>query len=143
VGGANVDPRDLHDRLEAARLLVETNLVRLAESRSRLTGTREEAAAGRSERQALHDSAFARLQARLESLPVIEQAKGVLMAQAACRPDEAFDIRRRASQRTNIKVRDLAADIVQRASEGGLRRPNPPRNPQHRDLTPESQQAGG
>jgi hypothetical protein len=46
VGGANVDPRDLHDRLEAARLLVEANLVRLAESRSRLTGTREEAAAG-------------------------------------------------------------------------------------------------
>jgi AmiR/NasT family two-component response regulator len=50
---------------------------------------------------------------------VIEQAKGVLMAQAGCRPDEAFDILRRASQRTNVKVRDLAADIVERASGGG------------------------
>jgi hypothetical protein len=60
--------------------LLEANLVRLAESRSRLTATREEAAVGRSERQVLHDAAFARLQARLESLPVIEKAKGVLMA---------------------------------------------------------------
>jgi hypothetical protein len=55
------------------------------------------------------------------------------MAQAACRPDEAFDILRRASQRTNIKVRDLAADIVQRACEGGLRR-GPQKIPSARTL---------
>jgi hypothetical protein len=116
-----VDGHDLHARIEAARALVEANLARLEESRSRLLATREESAMARSERQQLHDSAFTRLQARLDSLPVIEQAKGVLMAQAGCHPEEAFDILRRASQRTNIKVRDLAADIVDRASKGGAR----------------------
>jgi AmiR/NasT family two-component response regulator len=96
---------------------------------------------GRSERQALPDSAFARLQARLESLPVIEQAKGVLMAQAGCRPDEAFDILRRASQRMNVKVRDLAADIVRRASQGGLN--SSARNPRHQNLAPETPRSAG
>jgi AmiR/NasT family two-component response regulator len=95
--------------------------VRLEESRSRLAATREDSATARSKRQQLHDSVFARLQARLDSLPVIEQAKGVLIAQAGCQPDEAFDILRRASQRTNVKVRDLAAEIVRRASQGGSR----------------------
>jgi hypothetical protein len=114
-----VDSNDLLSRLEAARILVEDNLAELQEARSHLAATREESAKARSERQQLHDSAFARLQARLESLPMIEQAKGVLMAQAGCHPDEAFDILRRASQRTNVKVRDLAADIVERTSRGG------------------------
>jgi ANTAR domain len=34
------------------------------------------------------------------------------MAQRRCRPDEAFDLIRRASQLANIKVRILAAEIV-------------------------------
>jgi hypothetical protein len=54
--------------------------------------------------------------ARLESQPVIEQAKGVLIAQTGCGPDEAFKMLRSASQRMNVRVRDLAADIVARAS---------------------------
>jgi AmiR/NasT family two-component response regulator len=119
-----VDRHDLQARIKAAQALVEANLDRLEESRSRLSATIEESALARSQRQQLHSSAFARLQARLDSLPVIEQAKGVLMAQAGCPPDEAFDILRRASQRTNIKVRELAADIVERASNGGAR-PSP------------------
>jgi hypothetical protein len=116
-----VDSSDLQARIDTAQVLVEANLARQEESGPRLSATRQESAAARSERTQLHDSALARLQARLESLPVIEQAKGVLMAQAGCHPDEAFDILRRASQRTNVKVRDLAADIVERASQGGAR----------------------
>ena len=46
-------------------------------------------------------------------MPVIEQAKGVLMAQQRCGPDEAFDLLRRASQRANVKVSVLAAQIVE------------------------------
>ena len=46
-------------------------------------------------------------------MPVIEQAKGVLMAQHRCGPDEAFDLLRRASQRANVKVSVLAAQIVE------------------------------
>jgi hypothetical protein len=58
-------------------------------------------------------------------MPVIEQAKGILMAQQRCGPDEAFDLLRRASQRANIKVSVLAAHIVEQvaspAPAAGLR----------------------
>jgi hypothetical protein len=60
----------------------------------------------------LQYSATARLQARLASMPVIEQAKGILMAQCGWTPEEAFDALRRTSQRSNVRVRDLAAVIV-------------------------------
>jgi AmiR/NasT family two-component response regulator len=35
-------------------------------------------------------------------MPVIEQAKGILIAQTGCTPEEAFDMLRRASQRSNV-----------------------------------------
>lgn len=57
-------------------------------------------------------SEYARLLARLDTMPVIEQAKGIVMAQSRCTPDEAFDLLRRASQRSSVPVRDLAAKIV-------------------------------
>ncbi len=47
---------------------------------------------------------------------VIEQAKGILMAQQRCGPDEAFDLPRRASQRANVKVNVLAAQIVKQVA---------------------------
>ena len=50
--------------------------------------------------------------AGLESMPVIEQAKGIVMAQQRCGPEEAFDLLRRASQRDNVRVHVLAAQIV-------------------------------
>jgi AmiR/NasT family two-component response regulator len=68
-----------------------------------------------------------RLQARLETLSTIEQAKGVIMAQSRVGSEEAFDILRRASQRTNMKLRDLAADIVTRAEQPAG--PSPPISP--------------
>jgi hypothetical protein len=63
----------------------------------------------------LRESAFARLVARANTMPIIEQAKGILMAQQGCGPEEAFDLLRRASQRSNIPVRDLAAQIISNA----------------------------
>jgi ANTAR domain len=65
----------------------------------------------------LRYSAYARLQARLASMPVIEQAKGIIMAQCGWPEDQAFDALRRASQRANIKVRDLAAKIVAKTAQ--------------------------
>jgi hypothetical protein len=50
--------------------------------------------------------------AQPDTMPVIEQAKGILMAQQRCGPDEAFDLLRRASQRFNVPVRVLAARVV-------------------------------
>ena len=52
--------------------------------------------------------------ARLGATPVIEQAKGILMAQHGCGPEEAFDLLRRASQRFNVPVRVLAARLAHR-----------------------------
>ena len=51
-------------------------------------------------------------------MPVIEQAKGIIMGQQRCGPEEAFALLRQASQRTNIKVHVLAAQIVERTASG-------------------------
>ena len=52
------------------------------------------------------------LEAAMESRAVIEQAKGILMAQRDCSADDAFDMLRRASQRENVKLREVAQRIV-------------------------------
>jgi ANTAR domain-containing protein len=104
----------LRERVATARAEAEANAQRLAETRERLKAAHEQMRAGRSERQLLHDSAYARLVARLESMPVIEQAKGILMAQGGCTAEEAFDMLRRASQRSNVRVHELAVEIVER-----------------------------
>jgi AmiR/NasT family two-component response regulator len=48
-------------------------------------------------------------------MPVIEQAKGI-MSRSRCGQAQAFDMLRRASQRSNLPVRDLAARIVAKAA---------------------------
>jgi GAF domain-containing protein len=53
----------------------------------------------------------------MESRAVIEQAKGVLMAQRHVEADAAFEILRAASQRYNRKLRDIAAGIVESTRE--------------------------
>jgi GAF domain-containing protein len=55
----------------------------------------------------------------MESRAVIEQAKGVLMAQRGVDAQQAFDMLRDASQRYNRKLRDIASGIV--ASKQGRR----------------------
>jgi GAF domain-containing protein len=52
------------------------------------------------------------LQTALASRAVIDQALGILMGQNRCPAAEAFDILRTASQNRNIKLRDIAAQIV-------------------------------
>jgi hypothetical protein len=114
--------RALADRLENVRSDVQANLERLSVTMAQFEQSRERWAAGKEARAILHESAYARLLARFESQPVIEQAKGILMAESHCSADEAFEMLRRASQRQNTRVRDLAAQIVARASN----------NPRHR-----------
>ena len=55
------------------------------------------------------------LRAALRTRPVIEQAKGILMADRGCTPDEAFEMLSAASQRENRKIRDIAQAMVDRA----------------------------
>ena len=52
------------------------------------------------------------LHAALTSQPVIEQAKGILMAHHCCGPDQAFRLLVEASQRENRKLREIAAAVV-------------------------------
>lgn len=54
----------------------------------------------------------------LESRAVIEQAKGVLMAQQGGTADEAFDALVSQSQRNNRKLRDIAQSVVDAAMKG-------------------------
>ena len=58
------------------------------------------------------------LERALETRGVIERAKGVLIARQGCDPDQAFDILRRASQRLNRKLHDIATDLVANATTG-------------------------
>src|SRR2546421_9667041 len=64
------------------------------------------------------------LRIALSSRSVIDQAIGIVMAQRRCSPEEAFATLRTISQRRNIKLRDIAAELVD-----ATRRPsqdNPP-----------------
>jgi ANTAR domain len=48
----------------------------------------------------------------METRAVIEQAKGILVAQQHCTPEQAFELFTRLSQTTHRKLRDCAADLV-------------------------------
>jgi GAF domain-containing protein len=51
----------------------------------------------------------------MQSRAVIEQAKGILMARTpTLNADDAFDLLRKASQRENVKLREIAQRIVDR-----------------------------
>lgn len=61
------------------------------------------------------------LEQAVASREVIGMAKGILMEQQGCDRDEAFDVLRRASQRENRKLRDLAEEVVGRVEERSRR----------------------
>lgn len=52
------------------------------------------------------------LKLAMKSRAHIEQAKGIIMAKQNCGPDQAFDVLANASQRSHVKVRDLARRMV-------------------------------
>ena len=54
----------------------------------------------------------------LDTRATIGQAVGLLMAQERCTADQAFDLLRIASQRRNVKLRDVAAGVVAAFEEG-------------------------
>jgi GAF domain-containing protein len=48
----------------------------------------------------------------METRAVIEQAKGIIIAQQRCTPELAFELLTRLSQSSHRKLRDCAADLV-------------------------------
>jgi GAF domain-containing protein len=71
------------------------------------------------------------LQQALENRDVIGQAKGIIMVQEGVTAGEAFDVLRRASQRSGRKLRDIAGEVVSRLQDRpgqdrpGQERPEP------------------
>jgi ANTAR domain len=111
-------PRVHAGRLEATWRESRALGLPAAQAIARARATREQILQGRSQREILHESAFARLQAQMGTIAVIEQAKGIIMAQQRCGPEEAFGVLRRTSQRANVKVHVLAARMVEQAACG-------------------------
>ncbi|WP_433385923.1 GAF and ANTAR domain-containing protein [Micromonospora sp. KLBMP9576] len=56
------------------------------------------------------------MQEAMANRAVIEQAKGIVMAERRCTPSEAFQILAKISQDSNRKVRDVAQALVDRAT---------------------------
>ena len=56
------------------------------------------------------------MQAAMEHRAVIEQAKGIIMAERHCTAEEAFKIVSKLSQDTNRKLRDIAVALVEGAN---------------------------
>ncbi|WP_249998651.1 GAF and ANTAR domain-containing protein [Actinoplanes sp. M2I2] len=57
------------------------------------------------------------MRAAMASRAVIEQAKGIIMAERRCTADEAFQILTRMSQNANHKLRDVAVILVEKAEK--------------------------
>ncbi len=62
------------------------------------------------------------LEEALATRGVIEQAKGILISAEGCSDDEAFHMLVRASQRSHIKLHDVAAEMVERATKAARMR---------------------
>jgi transcriptional regulator with GAF, ATPase, and Fis domain len=73
---------------------------------------------------AKHD---ADLEAKAATRDVIGMAKGIIMARRNISDEEAFDILRRASQRMNIKLREVAAGVVHPKPKEAVVSPAEPR----------------
>ena len=69
-------------------------------------------AVGNAEAAARTSDDLTQLRIVMSSRALIEQAKGILMERHKIKEDEAFTILTRASQRTNTKLRDVAAELV-------------------------------
>ena len=52
------------------------------------------------------------MSAGADTRAVIDQALGVIMKKQKCSPGEAFDLLRGISQNRNVKVREVAVEIV-------------------------------
>jgi GAF domain-containing protein len=69
-------------------------------------------AIGNAEAAARTSEDLTQLRTAMMSRAYIEQAKGILMERHKIKEDEAFTILTRASQQTNTKLRDVAAELV-------------------------------
>ncbi|MFF9026832.1 ANTAR domain-containing protein [Streptomyces iakyrus] len=73
----------------------------------------------RAERLHVLEEEVEQLRQAIASRPVIDQARGILMATHGCTSDEAWHILRETSQLSNTKLRDVAAAVTASAEADG------------------------
>ncbi|MET7665839.1 ANTAR domain-containing protein [Streptomyces sp. NPDC005463] len=78
------------------------------------------------------------LEHAMESRPVIDMARGVLMAGFACQPEEAWEIPVTASQHANVKLREVAQAVTSAAAG----KPMPALLQEHLAMAAQAWQAG-
>ncbi|MDP9434937.1 MAG: GAF and ANTAR domain-containing protein [Actinomycetota bacterium] len=66
-----------------------------------------------------HEKQVSGLRRAVESRTLIGQAQGILMAQHRVTADQAFGLLRVASQRRNVKLRDVAQEVVDTGTVSG------------------------
>jgi hypothetical protein len=64
------------------------------------------------ESQAALATEVGQLREALSTRPTIDQAKGIIMADRRCTPDEAFAVLKKLSMDSNVRVADVAAALV-------------------------------
>ena len=77
-------------------------------------------AIGTAEAAARTSDELANLRIAMRSRAVIEQAKGILMERYAITEDRAFAVLTRASQQSNVKLREVADQLVRSGSLPGV-----------------------
>ncbi len=63
-----------------------------------------------------HRTRAANLERAMASRSIIEQAKGIIMLQRKCSPGDAFDTLRQISMTSNLRLAEVAAQLVESAS---------------------------
>lgn len=71
-------------------------------------------------RLAHHRDTEAHLTAAMENRTTIDLAVGIIMGQNRCSQDEAIEILKAASSHRNLKLRELAADLVTTVGQGPI-----------------------
>ena len=104
---------DLVGGLAAYRDLLESGDLRSSGARARLESL--ETFISAVEGYGRLATEVAQMQDMLRSRPTIDQAKGIVMRDRRCSPDEAFEVLRQISRNTNVKVADVAATLVREA----------------------------
>lgn len=111
-GGGFASVHRILDANGAERVLATVGEARLSDEGAVVEVTGHFVDVTASVRRLAADEATRQIHESDQHRAVIEQAKGVITARTGMAPDEAFDLLRGASMRSNVKLRDLAGWIV-------------------------------
>lgn len=116
------DPLTANPIIEQARRAQRQSLVLHARTLQILAEVAETvAAAGRAGSIGRVDKLVSEVQGlrlAMEHRAEIEQAKGIVMANLGCGPDEAFEVLRQQSQHENRRLREIAEELVALTNRG-------------------------